>query len=260
MQYKQALGKGWHKLRRYRDFWRSNCEGLHKDLVIRFIEVELIMLTPFCPHFCESMWQKLQAMGFPGAKGFIVNASWPKAREFDYTLNMQFDYIQEVRHLFQKEFASADRNRKKLDAKKKTNTPEFNACRVFVANKYLDYQIFVLKTMKDHYDEESNFVNSSKYRPIFLKADFPTKQTMDFATMIAKDHLPERGAEALSTETPFDEIETIQKNLQLIVGDVSGIPAKNIFIYDVEDANKDDPKGVSNRAIPLSPKIQFYTI
>merc|ERR1719273_1962337 len=53
-----------------------------------------------------------------------------------------------MRHMFQKEFAQADRNRKKLDAKKKTNTPEFNACRILVANKYLDYQIFVLETLK----------------------------------------------------------------------------------------------------------------
>merc|ERR1719361_685471 len=250
MQYKQALRFGWHKLRRYRDFWRSNCEGLHKDLVMRFIEVELIMLTPICPHFCEYMWQKLQKMGFPNAKGFIVNASWPKARDFDYTLNMQFDFIQEMRHKFQKEFASADRNRKKLDAKKKTNTPEFNACRIFVANEYLDYQTFVLNTLRGLYDEDSNSVDPSKYRPIFLKSEYPAKQTMDFATMLVKDHIPGRCAEALQTETPFNEIETIRNNLSLIVGDVKGVSGAHIFLYDVQDENKDDPKGVSERAIP----------
>merc|ERR1711879_206614 len=178
------------------------------DLVMRFIEVQLLMLAPICPHFCEFMWQKLQQMGFPAAKGFIVNASWPAARKFDYTLNMQFDYIQEVRHLFQKEFANADRNRKKMDAKKKTTTPEFNSCRIFVANNYVDYQIFVLETLRGMYEEGSNSISPEQYRPVLLKAAYNTKKTMDFATMIVKDHIPERGSQALSTDTPFDEIST----------------------------------------------------
>jgi leucyl-tRNA synthetase len=260
MQYKQALGKGWHRLRKYRDFWRSNCTGLHKDLVMRFIEVQLIMLSPICPHFCEYIWQKLQKMGFPGAKGMIVNASWPKAKKFDYTLNMQFDYIQEVRHLFQKEFSNADKNRKKMDAKKKTNTPEFNSCRVLVASNYLDYQIFVLETLSGMYEEGSNTINPALYRPVLLKAkQYETKKMMDFATMIVKDHIPERGAQALGTNTPFDEISTIKSNLALVIGDVAGVPPENVHIYDVDDPNKDDPKNISHRAIPLSPKIQFFT-
>merc|ERR550539_1557719 len=77
MQYKQALRCGWYNLQRARNFWRSNSTGLHKDLVMRYIEVQLILLSPICPHFCEFMWQSIQKMGFP-AKGCIIDAPWPK--------------------------------------------------------------------------------------------------------------------------------------------------------------------------------------
>merc|ERR1719499_540303 len=262
MMFRQGLRTGWYSLLKARNFWRMNCsEGLHKDLVMRYIETQLILLSPICPHFCESMWQKIQQMGFP-VKGLVVNAGWPDAREFDFRLNQEFEYLQEARHMFQKDFASQDASRLKLNKKKKQNTPPFDSCRVFVADRYLDYQVFVLETLKDMYVEGS-IPDSSEYRPIFFNSEFAKnkrekKMIMDFATMIVKDALPEGGAKVLNTTPPFNELETFKKNLSLILGDVKDVPLENIHIYSREDPGKDDPRGMADRAIPMKPKIQFY--
>ena len=50
---------------------RSN-DDPRKDLMDEFIEAQLIMLTSFCPHICEEIWEAI------GKKGFISEADWPK--------------------------------------------------------------------------------------------------------------------------------------------------------------------------------------
>ncbi len=43
-----------------RDKYRElSMEGMHHDLVFRFIEVQTIMLAPVCPHLCEHIWELL---------------------------------------------------------------------------------------------------------------------------------------------------------------------------------------------------------
>jgi len=200
-------------------------------------------------------------MGFP-VKGLVIDAPWPASKSYDFILNMQFEYLQEARHMFQKDFASQDSARLKMNKKKKQNTPPFDSCRVFIADRYLDYQVFVLETLKSMYD--GSIPDASAYRPIFLKSKFggskqDSKKIMDFATMIVKDALPDGGAKVLNTETPFNELKTFQDNLSLILGDVKGVPLENIHIYSREDPSKDDPRGMADRAIPFKPKIQFYS-
>ena len=40
-----------------RDKYREvEIRGMHRDLVFRFIENQLLILSPICPHICEHMW------------------------------------------------------------------------------------------------------------------------------------------------------------------------------------------------------------
>lgn len=34
-------------------------EGMHRELVFRFIEVQTLLLAPICPHLCEHIWSLL---------------------------------------------------------------------------------------------------------------------------------------------------------------------------------------------------------
>ena len=43
-----------------RDKYREvEMNGMHRDLVLRFIEVQTLILSPICPHLCEYLWQLL---------------------------------------------------------------------------------------------------------------------------------------------------------------------------------------------------------
>lgn len=34
-------------------------EGMHRELVFQFIEVQTLLLAPICPHLCEHIWSLL---------------------------------------------------------------------------------------------------------------------------------------------------------------------------------------------------------
>jgi leucyl-tRNA synthetase len=52
-----------------------NKNKLNQEVLNSFIDMQVRVLSPFCPHIAEELWEKL------GNKGFISEAEWPKAKE-----------------------------------------------------------------------------------------------------------------------------------------------------------------------------------
>ena len=60
MLFKEALRTGFFELQSARDKYRELClEGLHLDLILRFIRVQALLLSPICPHVSEHVWKLL---------------------------------------------------------------------------------------------------------------------------------------------------------------------------------------------------------
>lgn len=60
--FKEALRTGFFELHAARDKYReltANDNGMHVELVFRFIELQTLLLSPICPHICEHIWQLL---------------------------------------------------------------------------------------------------------------------------------------------------------------------------------------------------------
>jgi len=74
MMYKEVLKSGFFELQSARDRYRELCfeDLMHSTLIKRFIEVQLILLSPICPHICEHIW-----LNVIQNKESILKASWP---------------------------------------------------------------------------------------------------------------------------------------------------------------------------------------
>jgi len=60
MLFKEALRTGFFELQAARDKYRElSLEGMHVDLIVQFIEVQALLLSPICPHVAEHVWQLL---------------------------------------------------------------------------------------------------------------------------------------------------------------------------------------------------------
>lgn len=73
MMFKEAVRTSFFEYQAIRDQYRELAvDGMHIDLVKRFIESQTVILSPRCPHTCEHIW--VQVLGH---HGLVVNASWP---------------------------------------------------------------------------------------------------------------------------------------------------------------------------------------
>lgn len=62
MLFKEALRTGFFEMQAIRDKYReltANEDGMHYQLVLRFIEVQTVLLAPICPHVSEHVYQLL---------------------------------------------------------------------------------------------------------------------------------------------------------------------------------------------------------
>lgn len=60
MLFKEALRTGFFEMQACRDKYRELCsEGMHRDLVLKFIEIQAILMSPICPHVAEHIWSLL---------------------------------------------------------------------------------------------------------------------------------------------------------------------------------------------------------
>jgi leucyl-tRNA synthetase len=101
LKFKIALKYGFHDLQIARDeYIQLKKEELNPYLVLRFIELQLLMLTPIAPHFCEHYWQNFFIPAMKKTKNckdypeLIVNARFPEVtREYNPVTAKIFKFI-----------------------------------------------------------------------------------------------------------------------------------------------------------------------
>ena len=101
MKYKLALKYGFHELQNVRDDYTILKKGeLNPYLVLKFIKVQLLMVTPIIPHFCEYYYGKYfvpsiqKTQNYTECSELIVNAKWPEpSKELDTEKSKIFNFI-----------------------------------------------------------------------------------------------------------------------------------------------------------------------
>lgn len=60
MLYREVVKSAFFEFQAARDRYREmSSKGMHRDLVFKFIEVQVLLLSPICPHLCEHIWKLL---------------------------------------------------------------------------------------------------------------------------------------------------------------------------------------------------------
>ncbi|MDY6768523.1 MAG: leucine--tRNA ligase, partial [Candidatus Nanohaloarchaea archaeon] len=63
------------ELRNAFSWYRERAETLNRDVVDEFLETQVKLMSPFTPHLCEELWDRM------GNEGLVVEADWPEAEE-----------------------------------------------------------------------------------------------------------------------------------------------------------------------------------
>ncbi|KAL9653690.1 hypothetical protein ABK040_009164 [Willaertia magna] len=265
MVFREVLKTAWVEMQdalaKYRETMQRDNEKMHKKLILKFIEVQAIIMSPIIPHTSEYIWGKLL-----NNNGSIVNAKWPEIVEIDETTLLSDEYLREALHTFRQAFQKESKSKKDKKVQK---------VYVYVADKYLDWQLKSLELLSKYKDDILNpkivekpkvsEENGAKTKPtkeettedIAMKSisqelgPFMKFKPMPFVAA-KRDQLKKDGEKALSPNLPFNEFELLKSNINLIkacFGDAS-----NVEICSLSGSYQ-DPLKKANRAQPLEPSI-----
>ncbi len=91
MMYRTAIQKGYFDFQRALKWYLRRTDVPNKALISKAIEVQTLMLAPFCPHIAEEIWEMI------GKEGFISAAPWPAAwADVDPQMLMAEDFTKGV--------------------------------------------------------------------------------------------------------------------------------------------------------------------
>ncbi|KAG7484638.1 hypothetical protein MATL_G00052040 [Megalops atlanticus] len=237
MMYKEALKTGFFEFQAAKDKYRELAiEGMHRDLVFRFIENQTLLLAPICPHLCEHTWMLM------GKSGSLMKASWPTAGPVDEILIRSSQYLMETAHdlrLRIKAYMQPPKS-KKGDAK----APEKPThCTVYVAKSYPPWQHSALALLGKHYKSNNGSLPENKVIAGELNA-MPElkkymKRVMPFVAMI-KENLEKNGPRVLDLELEFDERAVLLENIVYLTNALELDQIDVVFASEADDKIKED--------------------
>ncbi|KAM0341481.1 hypothetical protein ACHAPQ_000572 [Fusarium lateritium] len=211
--YKLALKAGLYELTSARDFYREACAAanikMHKDIVLRYIEVQTLLLAVVTPHWSEYIWLEVVKK-----EGTIHNAHFPEIKEVDASLSAKRDYVRNT--------ASNINSAEGLQLKKKAKGKETSfdpkkpkKLTIFVTDKFPAWQAKYIDLLKEMWKVETNSVNDKELNGKIGKMG-EMKKAMPFVQNLKRRlQAGEPTSVVLEQKLAFDEKETL---LQMVPG------------------------------------------
>ncbi|XP_039311411.1 leucine--tRNA ligase, cytoplasmic isoform X2 [Solenopsis invicta] len=245
MLYKEALRTGFYELLAARDKYLQLTSTVNPNLIKKYIEIQIILLSPICPHICEYIWGDLLKKD-----GFILDATWPVVGTVDEILIKSSQYLMDAAHTFRIHLKSY---MQKLSKNAKNDIRKPTQGIIWVAKTYPPWQSVILTTMKEMYCENGNKLPDNKtlstvlYSKVELKKYM--KRVMPFVQFV-KEKMETGGLSALNLTLDFDEFAVLENNKEYL--------QKTLNLRDIEIKYTDEaPEKTKEECCPGAPYIDF---
>lgn len=246
MLYKEALRTGFYELQTARDKYLQLSPMVNLDLIKKYIKIQIILLSPICPHVCEYIWGDLLKKN-----GSILNAKWPAVGEINEILIKSSEYLMDAAHTFRillKNYITPK--------KSKTNEVDIEKPRqgiIWVAKTYPPWQSIILTTIKEMYSKNGNKLPDNKALSTAFagKAELKKymKRVMPFVQLI-KQKVETIGLSALNLTLDFNEFDVLEKNKEYLK---NTLDLHDIVIKYTDEA----PEKTKEECCPGAPYMNF---
>ncbi|TPX70822.1 leucine---tRNA ligase [Spizellomyces sp. 'palustris'] len=229
-------------------------EGMHEDLIVRYIEVQALMLAPITPHWSEHIWSNL--LKKPES---IKKALWPKqTAEPNESLLAAAAYIRGMASKVRSAEDQAARKKQKKGAVDKVE--KIGKLRLYVASSFPAWQDEAVAVLRETWDESTGKFQGNEKQALIAKGLMKNKAVMPFIASI-KQAVDAQGPVAFDRKLSFNELETLQLNLDYIRRELAVLKVTSVELvdhkaaaappYDAEDAKKAD------NAVPGQPTYRL---
>ncbi len=213
--FREALRSGFFEMQRSRDKYRelSGSQAMRRDLVLRFIEWQVLVLSPICPHVAEHVWGLLGR-----SSESVLRARWPSAGDVDELCIKKSEYLMEATRDFRLKLKAYLQPPK---AKKGAAAPPEKPTHAtaFVAKTFPPWQCVVLTVLKQMYDGGGTPENKAVSQELAKRPELKKfmKKVMPFV-QFTKERVEKVGEQALDLTLDFDERSVLEDNAGYVAG------------------------------------------
>ncbi|KAK9806349.1 hypothetical protein WJX72_010942 [[Myrmecia] bisecta] len=265
MLFREALKCAWYDLQNARDTYRFACgpEGMKRDLALRYIEVQTLLLAPICPHTCEHIWSDLLRR-----EGSVLTAGWPAAPEPDFALQRAAQYLESQIPALRKVIQKVEAPPKA----KKGQAPGAPAAKVthgdlYVAETFGGWQGVTLKHLRTQFDAASRTFPKDVFASTVTAvkesgsaegvADKALKQTVLPFAKLKMEEAQAGGEQVLDVKLPFNELELLRENREYLL---RALKLEGLEVHSASEAGPTASAEEADRirsALPGTPYSRF---
>lgn len=264
--YKLALKSGYYDFTAARDFYRGATQaaglGMHQDLVLKYIELQALLITPIAPHWSEYIW--LEVLKKPDT---VQKALYPKVAPTNPSLTAAREYVR----LTSSNITSAEGAQIKRLAKGKAalfDPAKDKKITIFAAQAYPAWQTKYIDLLRTSYPN----IDIKSVSKTIDKSE--SKKAMPFINNLKRRLDNGEAADAvLDRKLPFDELETLRVMVPGLKQTIRHCVQVEIISVDEggktgivvnEDGSQGEKKtelpGVAESAVPGSPSFSFENV
>ena len=244
MQFRDVLVHSFFDLYSKKEEYRIFAGSFHRDCFFRYLAVQLLLLSPIAPHFCEKHWEIYQeAIG--SERTLIVSERFPAlSAPVSPLITRQFAYIRSM--------LKTARIASEKASKKAKKTPKKAV--VYISEEYPAELQSIVKLLHDYYSQTES-PDPKEYTNIVKKLGLDkagTQKMMQFSSFAVGEY-KERGLEAFELKLPFDEA--------LLIHTITAYALQELGLEELNIENKN--QGTENAqtreaALPGRPQFHFY--
>ncbi|KAG0328097.1 cytosolic leucyl tRNA synthetase [Dissophora globulifera] len=264
--YREAVKSGFYELMTARDFYREACLlmdiPMNKELVLHYIEIQTLVISPIVTHWSEHVWGKLL-----GKEGLVVNARWPKTGAVDEAVLQEVEYLR--RQVASVRATETQANKKK----KKGKTDVFDPSKpkkitILIAAKFPEWQeaaIAVLQTAYQPDNKDGKLFDDDKIKKdLGAKGLMKDKRIMPFLHDLKKK-AELQGPSVFSRTPTFDEPKVLEEHteyLRKVLGyqTLDVIKSDEVVKATEGDADQEDYVRVAEQSVPGQPTFVIKNI
>ncbi|KAK3823986.1 MAG: leucyl-tRNA synthetase [Linnemannia elongata] len=264
--YREAVKSGFYELTAARDFYREACAlmdiPMNKELFVRYLEVQTLVISPIVTHWSEYVWGTVL-----GKEGLIVNARWPKAGPVDEKVLQEMDYLR--RQLANVRAAETQANKKK----KKGKTDAFDPMKpkkitILLAAKFPEWQEASIAVLQGAYQPENKdgklFDDDKVKKELAAKGMMKDKKVMPFLHDLKKK-VEQQGPSVFSRALSFDEPELLKERseyLRKVLGyqTLTLVKSDEVVAVTEGDADQEDYVRAAEQSVPGQPTFVVKNI
>lgn len=229
--FKAGLKYGLFDYQTARDYYRDSVTsniGMHKDLVIRYIETQALLLAPVAPHFSEYIYRDVL-----GNSGSIQSTKFPSAtKPVEKSISDALEYVRDLSRSIRE--AEGNVLKKKKGKPSEVDPSKPAKLRLFVATSFPEWQDNYIEIVRQLFESQS--LDDNKI--IREKVGKDMKRAMPFISLLKQRLANEDPQTVFNRELTFNETDVIKSVLANVKKSSVSVDIQDVEIISFDSGAK----------------------